>query len=87
MPEAIIICCDCTEWMRNGDFTPNRFDAQKDAVGVICQTKIDQNPENTVGLISMGKDQKAEVLVNCSRDAGRVLAAAHKMRIEGSQTY
>ncbi|ETO32601.1 hypothetical protein RFI_04518 [Reticulomyxa filosa] len=76
--------CDCTEWMRNGDFTPNRFDAQKDAVGVICQTKIDQHPENTVGIIAMGKDQKAEVLVNCSRETGRVLAAAHKMKIEGS---
>lgn len=44
---------DNSEYMRNGDYPPSRFDAQADAVNTVFQTKIDSNPENTVGLISM----------------------------------
>jgi len=78
-----MICCDCSEWMRNGDFSPNRFDAEKDALGVICSAKTQQNHENTVGLIAMSGEGKADVLVNCTSDVGRILGAAHKMQVSG----
>ena len=45
---------DNSEYMRNGDYQPTRYEAQSDAVNVIFQTKIDSNPESTVGLMSMG---------------------------------
>jgi len=83
MPEAIMICCDCSEWMRNGDAMPTRFESQKDAVSLISNTKTDQNQENTIGLISMGGNGKADVLVNCTSDVGKVLSAANKMKIDG----
>ena len=51
--EATMIVIDNSEYMRNGDYTPSRFDAQSDAVNTIFQTKIDSNPENTVGLMTM----------------------------------
>lgn len=34
-----MICIDNSEWMRNGDYSPTRFDAQKDAVSLICGAK------------------------------------------------
>jgi 26S proteasome regulatory subunit N10 len=39
--------------MRNGDYTPTRLEAQKDAVNLIFSSKTNSNPENTVGLLTM----------------------------------
>jgi len=44
---------DDSEYMRNGDYLPTRFGAQADAVNTIFRTKIDSNPENTVGIMTM----------------------------------
>eukprot|EP01084_Bolivina_argentea_P179569 310281_1 len=67
--------------MRNGDFYPSRFTSQSDAVGLISNAKTQQNHENTVGLIAMHPNQKADVLVNCTQDIGRVLSSLSKMKI------
>jgi 26S proteasome regulatory subunit N10 len=45
---------DNSEFTRNGDYTPTRFDAQRDAVALLFNAKTQSNPENTVGLMSMG---------------------------------
>lgn len=34
-----MICVDNSEWMRNGDYLPSRFQAQADAVNLICGAK------------------------------------------------
>jgi hypothetical protein len=39
--------------MRNGDFAPNRLEAQTDACIQIAARKRDMNPENTVGVLTM----------------------------------
>jgi hypothetical protein len=51
--EATMMIIDNSEYMRNGDYQPSRFEAQSDAVTTVFQTKIDSNPENTVGIMSM----------------------------------
>jgi 26S proteasome regulatory subunit N10 len=51
--EATMMIIDNSEFMRNGDYQPNRFEAQSDAVNTVFQTKIDSNPENTVGIMTM----------------------------------
>jgi hypothetical protein len=51
--EATMLIIDNSEYMRNGDYQPTRFEAQSDAVNVVFQTKIDSNPENTVGIMTM----------------------------------
>lgn len=51
--EATMMIIDNSEYMRNGDYQPTRFHAQSDAVTTVFQTKIDSNPENTVGLMTM----------------------------------
>jgi hypothetical protein len=51
--EATMMIIDNSEFMRNGDYQPSRFDAQADAVNTVFQTKIDANPENMVGIMTM----------------------------------
>ena len=51
--EATMMIIDNSEYMRNGDYQPTRFEAQADAVNVVFQTKTDSNPENTVGVMTM----------------------------------
>jgi 26S proteasome regulatory subunit N10 len=48
-----MLILDNSEYMRNGDYTPSRFDAQADAVNQVVQTKLDSNAENTVGVLTM----------------------------------
>jgi 26S proteasome regulatory subunit N10 len=51
--EATMLILDNSEYMRNGDYTPSRFDAQADAVNTVVQAKLDANAENTVGILTM----------------------------------
>jgi len=75
--EATMLIIDNSEWMRNGDYVPTRFDAQSDAVNVVFQTKIDSNPENTVGIMTMA-GKSPEVLVTHTKDLGQILGGVHK---------
>ncbi|KAJ7618407.1 hypothetical protein FB45DRAFT_992558, partial [Roridomyces roridus] len=74
--EATMMIIDNSEYMRNGDYMPTRFDAQSDAVTTVVQTKIDKNPENTVGIMTMA-GKGPEVLVTHSKDLGQILQAIH----------
>lgn len=51
--EATIVCIDTSDYMRNGDFSPTRLEAQIDAVNMVCNNKLNANPESTVALMSM----------------------------------
>ena len=51
--ECTMVCLDNSEWMRNGDYIPTRLDAQQDAANLVSNAKTQQNPENTVGVLSM----------------------------------
>lgn len=39
-----MICIDNSEWMRNGDYAPSRFQTQADAVNLICGAKTQVKP-------------------------------------------
>lgn len=45
-----MVCVDNSEWTRNGDYAPTRFQAQADAVNLLAGAKTQANPENTVRL-------------------------------------
>ncbi|KAI3420665.1 VWFA domain-containing protein, partial [Psidium guajava] len=80
--EATMICIDNSEWMRNGDYSPNRFQAQADAVNIICGAKTQSNPENTVGVLTMA-GKGVRVLVTPTSDLGKILACMHGLEIGG----
>ncbi|RIB02158.1 hypothetical protein C2G38_1991759 [Gigaspora rosea] len=84
--EATMIVLDNSEWMRNGDYTPTRLEAQKDAVNLIFSSKTQQNPENTVGMLTMA-GKSPEVLVTLTSDHGKILTALHKTQIGGKINF
>ena len=51
--ESTMICLDNSDYMRNGDYVPTRIAAQKEAASIVTTDRINSNPENTVGLLSM----------------------------------
>lgn len=77
-----MICIDNSEWMRNGDYTANRFQAQADAVNLICGAKTQSNPENTVGILTMA-GKGVRVLVTPTSDLGKILACMHGLDMGG----
>lgn len=77
-----MICIDNSEWMRNGDYSPSRFQAQADAVNLICGAKTQANPENTVGILTMA-GKGVRVLVTPTSDLGKILACMHGQEIGG----
>ncbi|XP_023553520.1 26S proteasome non-ATPase regulatory subunit 4 homolog [Cucurbita pepo subsp. pepo] len=80
--EATMICIDNSEWMRNGDYAPSRFQAQADAVNLICGAKTQSNPENTVGVLTMA-GKGVRVLVTPTSDLGKILACMHGLELGG----
>jgi len=80
--EATIVCVDSSDFMRNGDYTPTRLEAQHDAVNLICNAKTQSNPESTVGVIACGGKSPA-VLVTLTNDIGKVLTSLHALKIGG----
>ncbi|KAL3525253.1 hypothetical protein ACH5RR_013625 [Cinchona calisaya] len=80
--EATMICIDNSEWMRNGDYSPSRLQAQADAVNLICGAKTQSNPENTVGVLTMA-GKGVRVLVTSTSDLGKILACMHGLEIGG----
>ncbi|GAA0139976.1 protease [Lithospermum erythrorhizon] len=77
-----MICIDNSEWMRNGDYSPSRFQAQADTVNLICGAKTQSNPENTVGVLTMA-GKGVRVLVTPTSDLGKILACMHGLEIGG----
>eukprot|EP00250_Pteridium_aquilinum_P010445 c19392_g1_i1 orf=323-1555(-) len=80
--EATMICIDNSEWMRNGDYSPNRFQSQADAVHLICGAKTQSNPESTVGILTMA-GKGVRVLVTPTTDLGKIFACMHGVEIGG----
>lgn len=80
--EATMICVDNSEWMRNGDFSPSRFESQLDAVTILCGAKTRQNAENSVGFLTTA-GRAVEVQVALTQDMGKMIAALHKIKIGG----
>lgn len=45
---------DTSDYVRNSDYSPSRFDAQSDAANLVCGAKTGMNPENTVAILTTG---------------------------------
>jgi 26S proteasome regulatory subunit N10 len=77
-----VVCVDNSEFTRNGDYAPTRFQAQADAVNLLAGAKTQHHPENTVGVMTMA-GKTPQVLVTPTPDLGKVLNAMQGMKIEG----
>ncbi|BGP47047.1 proteasome regulatory particle base subunit rpn10 [Rhodotorula kratochvilovae] len=80
--EATMIVLDNSAHSLNGDFLPNRLQAQSDCIFTIMGTKCRAHPENEVGLMVMA-GKGPEVLVTLTQDEGKLLAAVHDVKSGG----
>ena len=80
--EATILCIDNSDFCRNSDFTPNRLEAQKDSLNILACGKMQQNPENTIGLLSLA-GKVPRVLVTPTDDIGLLLNHVHNTSTQG----
>eukprot|EP01066_Platyproteum_vivax_P010792 Platyproteum_vivax@DN4866_c0_g1_i1.p1 len=80
--EATMVCLDNSEWTRNGDFLPTRFEAQTDAANLICGAKMQMHPESGAGILSMAGD-RVEVGVTPTKILGQVVECLDRIRIQG----
>lgn len=81
--EATIICIDNSEWMRNGDYFPSRFQAQIEAIYLLCRAKTQPNPENSVGFLTMAGNRGVPVLVTPTGNLGKIFACMDGIEISG----
>merc|ERR1719293_484717 len=61
---------------------PTRFESQTDAVNLVCGAKTQQNPENSVGILTTAGD-RIEVLITPTTDLGKIIAELAKIAIGG----
>eukprot|EP00922_Rhytidocystis_sp_ex-Travisia-forbesii_P038213 GHVS01056923.1.p1 GENE.GHVS01056923.1~~GHVS01056923.1.p1 ORF type:complete len:347 (-),score=84.14 GHVS01056923.1:454-1494(-) len=84
--EATLICVDNSEWTRNGDYAPTRFEAQQDAANLLCGVKTNHNIENSVGVLTMA-GERVDVRVTPTNDLGLILSGLHNVRIRGESDF
>jgi len=81
-----MVCLDNSEWMRNGDYNPTRMEAQRDAANLVCGSKTQQNPESTVGILSMA-GSGVQVLCSPTDDMGKILSASASISVQGKSNF
>ena len=74
---------DNSEYMRNGDFAPTRFEAQYDAVSMLFTAKTNANPESTVGFLTMA-GRNVEVVASPTGEQAKLLSALHGLSLSGT---
>lgn len=77
-----MLCLDNSDWARNGDYSPSRWEAQLNAANIICGAKVEQNPENSVGILTIA-GKRIEVLTAPTTDQAKIYAAAASGKLGG----
>ena len=80
--EATIFCLDNSDWTRNGDYLPNRFQAQISAVNIIIENRCESNPENTLGIMAMA-GKRVQMVSSLTNDESTLLGAMSNIPING----
>ena len=80
--DATILCIDNSDWTRNGDYVPNRFNAQISAANFIIENKCEQNPENCLGIMTMA-GKRVEIISSLTNDESRLLGSMSNIPLNG----
>eukprot|EP00211_Chloroparvula_japonica_P016544 CAMPEP_0119129992 /NCGR_PEP_ID=MMETSP1310-20130426/7510_1 /TAXON_ID=464262 /ORGANISM="Genus nov. species nov., Strain RCC2339" /LENGTH=210 /DNA_ID=CAMNT_0007120455 /DNA_START=154 /DNA_END=782 /DNA_ORIENTATION=+ len=79
--ESCVVCLDNSDFMRNGDYSSTRMEAQEDAVLLLANAKLSSNPESTVAVVSMANG--VDVKLTLTTDVGSVNTSVRSARIGG----
>lgn len=81
--ESVVLCLDNSDWSRNGDYQPSRWEAQEQASNLISENKIESNLENSLGIISMA-GKRVQVLATLTNDSSIILNSIKTVQLNGS---
>jgi 26S proteasome regulatory subunit N10 len=85
--ECVMLCIDNSEYSRNGDYSPSRFQSEVEACSLLASQKLQSNPETTVGLLSLAGGRVA-VHVSPTRSTGAIMTALSKeVHISGHSNF
>lgn len=84
--EAVMICLDNSEYMRNGDYSPTRLKAMNETVNSIINAKINDNPETTCGLLSMA-GERIETHSSPCRSLSSLMSATTTLNVGGNSNF
>ncbi|XP_071702719.1 26S proteasome non-ATPase regulatory subunit 4 homolog isoform X2 [Rutidosis leptorrhynchoides] len=79
--EAIIICMDNSEWMNRNHYN---YGLQLKCVRSYCRAKLKSNPENAIGIVTMGIGCGVCKLLKPTSDLDKILRHLHSIRISGA---
>lgn len=84
----LLVCfsVDNSEWVRNGDYTPDRFRAQVDAVNLVIQSKSNAHIENTLALLSYATETP-KVHATLTTDVAKLLTALSSVKVGGQPKF
>jgi len=84
--EAVMICLDNSEYMRNGDYSPTRLKAMNETVNSIINAKINDNAETTCGLLSMA-GERIETHSSPCRSLSSLMSATTTLNVGGNSNF
>lgn len=84
--EATIVILDNTEFARNGDHLPTRYEAQAETIQAIINAKQQMNIENAIGVMTMGGDQ-VDVLITPSPEPEAIMGCLFGVKLKGEEAH
>ncbi|CAD8099521.1 unnamed protein product [Paramecium primaurelia] len=84
--EAAVVVLDNSEFSRNGDLEPSRWNAQQEAIELYINVVIDSNMESGMGLI-LGGGKQVRLLMTPTNDRDLIQGQFHKTRLEGNLKF
>ncbi|CAD8191549.1 unnamed protein product [Paramecium octaurelia] len=84
--EAAVVVLDNSEFSRNGDLEPSRWNAQQEAIELYINVVIDSNMESGMGLI-LGGGKQVRLLMTPTNDRDQIQGQFHKTRLEGNLQF
>ena len=71
---------DNSDWGRNGDFPPTRWDSTMEAVRLLFESKLQANRESMVGMLTMA-GPRIDMLATLCADDMNLNASMQKVRL------
>ena len=80
--EATMLLLDNSDWTRNGDYYPSRWETQRDAAAIIIENRCSSNPENSLGIITMA-GKRVDVNCTLTNDESTLSHSMDKINLNG----
>lgn len=78
--EVLLFSLDNSDWGRDGDFIPTRWESIQETVRCLIEEKLRANQESTLGLMTMA-GSRVDLLATLCRDDSRLYATIQSIKL------